>query len=243
MAQRFEGLREANTTYGQRMRVADAFEDGKLFLREQPDEIAARIARMAPDEVDAYRAMAKQTVIDKLKQSVTRGGRPGAFFSSPAMEERLSFLFPQTPAGREAMMNFQTRTQKIEGAMAQTYARATAGSATARRLAAVAEGDTVAEEMLKAGSQAQVFGTIVKPAIRAAVRMILGRTGAERERQVAVRVAEALLTKDPKVALAALMKTDLRQFPATTRQNIIRAGTAAAEQAIAAMSGRSVSRD
>lgn len=131
-------LDQANPAYGRARRiyagdtaVMEAMKRGRGLLREDPDELAADIARMNPSEKEAFRLGALQNLQDQFDLSVESANAARNVMKSPRRKNLLRLAFPSGANGDEQFDAFMGNLMR-ESNMAVTE-RAGANSLTAQR--------------------------------------------------------------------------------------------------------------
>lgn len=129
---------QARRLASDKFRNQDALETGANFMSRSeftnPQELAQRVATMAPEELHSFRIGAAQALKQKIEDMVARADATKRLMDIPALEQKIRLAF-----GDDAL--FQRYIQGLEGekAMFDSYAKITGGSRTGEVLAEQAD--------------------------------------------------------------------------------------------------------
>lgn len=133
----FPQYAQAREVWQQFSGVMDAGDLGRKFMIGQaakPDELAAAVAKMGPEELNQIRIGAAQAIKDRLGELNTRSDATKRLMDIPALEERTRAVF-----GDQQTFKRYIDMLKGERTMFNTYGEVTGNSKTAARLAADAD--------------------------------------------------------------------------------------------------------
>lgn len=133
----FPQYAQAREVWQQFSGVMDAGDLGRKFMIGQaakPDDLAAAVAKMGPEELNQIRIGAAQAIKDRLGELNTRSDATKRLMDIPALEERTRAVF-----GDQQTFKRYIDMLKGERTMFNTYGEVTGNSKTAARLAADAD--------------------------------------------------------------------------------------------------------
>lgn len=182
----------------------DAVEAGRNFLlsTRQTPEAARAVAKMTKAERDAFSVGFSSELIDKIKTSRDRVNVINSVFGSPEAREKMAIaLGPQKARDLEAYV-------RVEGIVDQLRGAVTGNSTTAKQL--------IAAGVLGGGAGLWTSGGDVQTGLTWAAVASLGRRGLQAmgkrvDDQVMKKVAEMLVSQDPKVLQRAVHNATLSQ--------------------------------
>lgn len=149
----------------------DAIDLGGDFLKLDPEQIAARASKMAPDELQAFKVGAARALQDKVDTVKGLGDATKRIFNDNRTKDQIEAAF-----GQDAYRKFQ-QAMMTEKTMADTNAFVSGNSRTAQRILGAQDvGDQLAESFITGGTKSALARGIKMASNRA--RGLNGPTGA-----------------------------------------------------------------
>ncbi|MBX8516057.1 hypothetical protein K5D69_15280 [Pseudomonas cichorii] len=160
---------KARATFAGHTAYRNAIEDGKTILGsgKNAEQWSAEISRLSASEQEAVRIGALQAIVDKIGNA--RGELPdvAGFLRTPEGRKKIAAILPNDDARKQ-----WTQTLDQELRVSDLTRRATAGSATARRIAERDDASGIIEDLAVAalgpGSTAGILHTLLRRLPRAA---------------------------------------------------------------------------
>lgn len=208
----------------------DAIEAGRKAFNSprQIPEIERAVAKMTKAEQDAFSVGFASELMDRLKTSGDRQNVIQQVFGTPSMRERVAIaLGPQKARELEAYV-------RVEGIVDQLRGAVTGNSTTAKQL--------IAAGVLGGGAGLWTSGGDVQTGLTWAAIAGLGRRGLQAmgkrvDDQVMKKVAEMLVSQDPKVLQRAVLNATLSKQHMEALEAIMRGIEVTGRSAALSMTG------